>query len=166
LEKIKRKKRRSTVVKDTEISDYLFTEHNLDTLADDEQYTRSGMPQSSGVFNKFKDFGNPRKEPKKQILKNSSSKSLIFAPFNSSFSGYDEDTPGAFEWPSEVIELLQPKCSKIIKFEKRCRDLNRQYESNNNADLDNGVYNAFVNEQEQEAERRLLENMQKKKNGK
>ena len=31
--------------------------------------------------------------------------------------------------------------------------MNREYEQNNNADLDNGVYNAFVNEQEQEAEK-------------
>ena len=50
---------------------------------------------------------------------------------------------------------MQPKKSKIIKFSKKCRDLNREYELNNNADLDNGVYNAFVNEQEQEAENRL-----------
>jgi hypothetical protein len=43
-----------------------------------------------------------------------------------------------------------------MKFSKRCRDLNREYESNNNADLDNGVYNAFVNEQEAEAEQQQL----------
>lgn len=48
---------------------------------------------------------------------------------------------------------MQPKRSKIVRFSKRCRDLNREYEENNNADLDNGVYNAFVNEQEMEAER-------------
>ena len=53
-----------------------------------------------------------------------------------------------------VLENLQPKKSKIIKYSKLCRDLNRQYEQNNNADLDNGVYNAFVNEQEAEAEKR------------
>lgn len=54
---------------------------------------------------------------------------------------------------------MQPKRSKIIKFSKRCRDLNREYEENNNADLDNGVYNAFVNEQEMEAERQQQEEM-------
>lgn len=48
---------------------------------------------------------------------------------------------------------MEPKKSKIIKFSKKCRDLNREYECNNNADLDNGVYNAFVNEQEMEAEK-------------
>ena len=57
-----------------------------------------------------------------------------------------------FDWPGEVMELLEPKKSKIMRFSKKCRDLNREYEGNNNADLDNGVYNAFVNEQEMEAE--------------
>ena len=33
-----------------------------------------------------------------------------------------------------------------------CRDLNREYEMNNNEHLDNGVYNAFINEQDLEAE--------------
>jgi hypothetical protein len=86
------------------------------------------------------------------IEKNNSEKSIIFAPFNSSFSQYDENDPEAFDWPTEVTELLQPKNSKILRFNKKCRDLNREYEGNNNADLDNGVYNAFVNEQEKEAE--------------
>ena len=78
--------------------------------------------------------------------KNQSEKSIIFAPFNSSFSNFDEDHPELFDWPKEVISMLQPKKSKIMKFSKKCRDLNREYEGNNNADLDNGVYNAFVNE--------------------
>lgn len=92
-------------------------------------------------------------------LKNCSEKSIIYAPFNSSFTDFDEDQPHLFKWPEEVLELMQPKRSKIIKFSKRCRDLNREYEENNNADLDNGVYNAFVNEQEMEAERQQQEEM-------
>lgn len=28
-----------------------------------------------------------------------------------------------------------------MKFGAKCRDIDRQYEMNNNADLDNGVYN-------------------------
>jgi hypothetical protein len=39
---------------------------------------------------------------------------------------------------------------KVIKFAKKCREKNRIYEQNNNADLDNGVYNECVNEQEKE----------------
>ena len=89
-----------------------------------------------------------------KLLKNCSSKSIIFAPFNSSLSNFDESKTAEFEWPEEVKSLLEQKKSKIIRFSKKCRDLNREYEANNNADLDNGVYNAFVNEQEQEAERR------------
>ena len=88
----------------------------------------------------------------KSLQKNNSEKSIIFAPFNSSYSDYDEDHPERFEWPADVITQLQPKKSKIMKFSKKCRDLNREYETNNNADLDNGVYNAFVHEQEMEAE--------------
>lgn len=33
---------------------------------------------------------------------------------------------------------------KIIKFNAKCRDFNRQYEMNNNCELDNGVYNKFM----------------------
>jgi hypothetical protein len=35
--------------------------------------------------------------------------------------------------------LIKPK--KILKFAPKVKDLDRQYEHNNNADLDNGVYN-------------------------
>jgi hypothetical protein len=81
-----------------------------------------------------------------------SEQSIINAPFNSSCSQFDEDHPELFSWPVEVLNNMHPKKSKIIKFSKKCRDLNRQYEQNNNADMDNGVYNAFINEQEMEAE--------------
>ena len=33
---------------------------------------------------------------------------------------------------------------KILKFAARCRDQDRQYEMNNNCELDNGVYHKFV----------------------
>lgn len=128
----------------------------------------SGNPNGNdGVFNKFEAFDiKPKPLSGQQAddkgagpatpavpLKNCSEKSIIYAPFNSSFTDFDEDQPHLFKWPEEVLELMQPKRSKIIRFSKRCRDLNREYEENNNADLDNGVYNAFVNEQEMEAER-------------
>ncbi len=41
---------------------------------------------------------------------------------------------------------------KIIRFAPKVKDLDRQYEQNNNADLDNGVYNQFINDQEKEEE--------------
>nr|QJD55598.1 snf1-related protein kinase [Euplotes vannus] len=62
-------------------------------------------------------------------LRNLSTKSIILAPFNSTTS----------DVPSEL------RCDrKVIKFNAKCRDFNRQYEMNNNCDLDNGVYNKFM----------------------
>lgn len=80
------------------------------------------------------------------IQKNNSEKSIIFAPFNSSYSDFDDEHPELFQWPEDITSQLRPKKCKIIKYSKKCRDLNREYEMNNNADLDNGVYNAFVHE--------------------
>jgi len=79
------------------------------------------------------------------------------APFNSVKSMFidqsnqikeikKDDPP--FNWPRDVTDLLAPR--RTIKFMTKCREKNRIYEQNNNADLDNGVYNEFVNEQERE----------------
>jgi hypothetical protein len=38
-----------------------------------------------------------------------------------------------------VIEKMM-----VLKFARRCREIDRQYEFNNNGDLDNGVYHKFV----------------------
>ncbi len=38
----------------------------------------------------------------------------------------------------------------MIKFAARCRDQDRQYEINNNCELDNGVYHKFVYSSEHE----------------
>lgn len=71
-------------------------------------------------------------------LRNASSKSVILAPFNSSVSDDRE-----FE---EVNRKQAPMVEKkaLIKFAARCRDQDRQYEINNNCELDNGVYHKFV----------------------
>ena len=36
----------------------------------------------------------------------------------------------------------------VLKFARRCREIDRQYEFNNNGDLDNGVYHKFINNSE------------------
>ncbi len=71
-------------------------------------------------------------------LRNASTKSVILAPFNSSVSDDRE-----FE---EVNKKQAPMVEKkaLIKFAARCRDQDRQYEINNNCELDNGVYHKFV----------------------
>lgn len=35
---------------------------------------------------------------------------------------------------------------KAIKYDPRCRELNKQYELNYNQELDNGVYNKYYDE--------------------
>ena len=72
-----------------------------------------------------------------QTLRNASSKSVILAPFNSSMS----DMESFFK---DVNSAPMEDRKEVIKFAARCRDQNRQYEINNNADLDNGVYHKFV----------------------
>lgn len=74
------------------------------------------------------------------LLKNASTKSIILAPFNSTVS----ELPEQFKWPEEVKRMILPK--RVLKFAPKVKDLDRQYEHNNNADLDNGVYNNVGNE--------------------
>ena len=73
-----------------------------------------------------------------QTLRNASDKSLILAPFNSTMSDVD-----AFF--KSILDMAPMEDKKgVLKFAARCRDQDRQYEINNNAELDNGVYHKFV----------------------
>jgi hypothetical protein len=79
------------------------------------------------------------------IFKNCETKSVILAPFNSTKSNLNPDGEHpAFELTDSIKELIQDR--RIIKFCARVRDIDRQYEINNNADLDNGVYHKFEEE--------------------
>lgn len=40
--------------------------------------------------------------------------------------------------------MIVPK--RVLKFAPKVKDLDRQYEHNNNADLDNGVYNNIADD--------------------
>ena len=71
-------------------------------------------------------------------LRNASEKSIILAPFNSTMSDVEE-----FFKEALALAPMEPK-KEMIKFAARCRDQDRQYEINNNAELDNGVYHKFV----------------------
>jgi hypothetical protein len=42
----------------------------------------------------------------------------------------------------EIDKMLRSR--RAIRFNAKCRDFNRQYEMNNNCELDNGVYNKFM----------------------
>ena len=67
-------------------------------------------------------------------LKNVSSRSVILAPFNSTMS----DIGACLSQQSSIKEMIMPR--KVIKYNPKVREINRQYELNNNAELDNGVY--------------------------
>ena len=73
------------------------------------------------------------------LTRNISSKSIILAPFNSTMSH-----PSEIEDPAK--ELIKDK--KILRLAAKVRDVDRQYEKNNNCDVDNGVYNQFAYESE------------------
>jgi hypothetical protein len=63
---------------------------------------------------------------------------VILAPFNSTLS----DLSGFFRSMLEMAKMEDKR--EVLKFAARCRDQDRQYEINNNAELDNGVYHKFV----------------------
>jgi len=61
------------------------------------------------------------------------------APFNSTWSHFSSVH-------SSVEELLERK-SIIIWFGAKVKEIDHQFELNNNGELDNGVYNKFVENQ-------------------
>ena len=80
-------------------------------------------------------------ESQYSTLKNHDSKSIILAPFNSTMS---EQSPERISVQrSSVMALMETK-QRILRFSKKCREIDRQYEFNNNGQLDNGVYHKVV----------------------
>lgn len=84
-----------------------------------------------------------------QTMRNESEKSVILAPFNSSISDFNEDDWKGMEAGLIIHRLFDKDTAlenkrDLIRFAARCRDQDRQYEINNNGELDNGVYHKFV----------------------
>jgi serine/threonine protein kinase len=75
---------------------------------------------------------------------NQTTKSVILAPFNSTRSHLSE--------LHDSFREQMYKKGEMLKLQAKVRDIDRQYEFNNNCELDNGVYNRFVNENEDEKE--------------
>lgn len=78
-------------------------------------------------------------------LKNVTSKSIILAPFNSTQSQIMEEG----QLRKSVSNLIMEKMM-VLNFARRCREIDRQYEFNNNGELDNGVYHKFINNTEEQ----------------
>ena len=71
-------------------------------------------------------------------LKNCSEKSIILAPFNSTQS---ED----IEVFKKRIKPMMMDKNLVLRLSRLCREIDRQYEFNNNGQLDNGVYHKQIN---------------------
>jgi serine/threonine protein kinase len=69
------------------------------------------------------------------LFKNLSTKSVILAPFNSTKSHISDN----FYKHDSIQDIMLSKAA--FTFSDKCKEVNRQYMLNNNADLDNGVYN-------------------------
>jgi hypothetical protein len=50
----------------------------------------------------------------------------------------------------ESVQSLVCEKMIVLKFARRCREIDRQYEFNNNGELDNGVYHKFINNTEEQ----------------
>jgi hypothetical protein len=70
-------------------------------------------------------------------LKNCSEKSIILAPFNSTQS---EDVE---VFKASIKPMMLDK-QLVLRLSRLCREVDRQYEFNNNGQLDNGVYHKQV----------------------
>ena len=81
-------------------------------------------------------------ESQYSTLKNQDTKSIILAPFNSTMSEQGSEEPLS-QTDSEVSRLMENK-QQMLRFSKKCREIDRQYEFNNNGQLDNGVYHKVV----------------------
>jgi hypothetical protein len=70
-------------------------------------------------------------------MRNLSSKSVILAPFNTTKSNLHD-------LMTQTIKDLMVEKHQVIKFGIRVREVDKNYELNNNCDLDNGVFNKFA----------------------
>ena len=66
------------------------------------------------------------------LAKNITTKSIVLAPFNSTMTSI-------FNLSGSLDHL--PAKNKLFKFRGRVKELDREYEKQNNGELDNGVYN-------------------------
>lgn len=71
------------------------------------------------------------------MLRNFSSRSIILAPFNTTKSKLSECM-------NDSVQELMIEKNMVIKFGMRVKEIDKNYEMNNNCDLDNGVFNKFA----------------------
>ena len=103
-------------------------------VEDDEKNLQSFVHQNRQSFN-FTDRN--LNSTQHALLRNLSSKSVILAPFNTTRSHM-------MEMLNKSIQELIVEKHMVIKFGMRVKEVDRNYECNNNFNLDNGVFNKYA----------------------
>ena len=115
---------------------FFFRTQNLFTNAENILLAKSNVDYSdiNNKENMVENFDIKNLDTENEdINRDIKTKSLILAPFNSSISIEEDEEENDFNSPDLVIE------NGIIKFTPKARDLNRNYELNNNQEIDNGI---------------------------
>jgi hypothetical protein len=71
-------------------------------------------------------------------LRNLESRSQILAPFNTTKTDLTK------LWISDSVRDLIVEKADVIHFGIRVKEIDKEYEHNNNCELDNGVFNKFL----------------------
>ena len=129
----------------------LFTESEKEIMKNEFTYNDTRRYNRNEGDDLFTEHGLDSTQ--RALLKNVSSKSIILAPFNSTVLQLSELENGNENSPAACRKYLDSgvevfKKGEVVKFLRNARDADRQYEQNNNCELDNGVYNKFYAESE------------------
>lgn len=131
----------------------IFNQEEKDIVKREFIYNNPQIPNRSEQVNHAEEpwdcFTELNLDSINQTLRNESEKSVILAPFNSSLSDFNEEEYVGAEAALIIHRLFDDAApledkKEMVRFAARCRDQDRQYEINNNGELDNGVYHKFV----------------------
>jgi serine/threonine protein kinase len=132
--------------KDTPQDLDIFDEQEKDLMR--QEFTVQKATTEDVVLNTdFTEF-SISSQPSVKDLKNNTTESLIFSPFNSIQKQEEIDH---VEVSRHLSQFLLDR--KTIKWGQLVRAVNREYEKNNNLDFDNGVYHKFAYKHQPEVER-------------
>lgn len=120
-------------MKDADGNVQLFSETEKEKIKKEYCYERRSHDDDSQTLFTEQNIDSTFNE----LTKNISTKSVVLAPFNSTQSHNSEA-----EIPGE--EKIYKEKKEIIKFAAKVRDIDRQYEKNNNEDIDQGVDNMLM----------------------
>ncbi len=107
----------------------LFTEAEKEVVRKEYCYSRKGATDTNTLFTE-QNIDSTQND----LTRNMTEKSVILAPFNT--------TKGESQKSDRNAPMLEKRTA--IRFSGKVRDVDRQYEKNNNGDVDNGVYNQLV----------------------